>query len=143
MIHLFPRYFFILTWFLAGPTFTAPIMIAFFGCVTMIAVALRRSFRYHTIALLGIFGGMLVESLQNVFMGLHFEVFESHLFHQEVWNFFSTLLTLDLGLSIVGALAAVCAAVYIEFGRSQMSVARIFPGLKFLEAPKQAEKRCD
>jgi heat shock protein HtpX len=137
MIHLFPRYFFILTWFLAGPTFAAPIMIAFLGCVTMIAVALRRSFRYYTIALLGIFSGMLVESLQNVFMGLHFEVFESHLFHLEVWNFFSTLLTIDLGLSIVGGLAAVCVAVYIEFGRSQMSIARIFPKLKFLEAPKQ------
>jgi heat shock protein HtpX len=137
MIHLFPRYFFILTWLLVGPSAPPPEMIALFGGIVILALALRGSFRYQTIALLSIFGVMLVESLQIVFMGLHFELFGSHLFRQEVWNFFSTLFTLDLGLTIAGALAAVCAAAYIEFGKSRMSVTQIFPEFKFLEAPEQ------
>jgi len=44
-----------------------------------------------------------------------------------------------LGLSVIGTLAAVFVAVYIEFGRSQMSVARIFPKLEFLKAPKHVK----
>lgn len=126
MIHLFPRYFFILTWLLMGPSAPPSTMIAFFGGVIILAIALRRSFRYRTIALLGILGVMLFESLQIVFMGLHFELLEPHLFHEEFWNLFTTLFTLDLGLSMAGALAAACAAVYIEFGKSRMSVAKSF-----------------
>jgi heat shock protein HtpX len=80
---------------------------------------------------------MFIESLQVVFAGLHFEMFLPHLFHEGVWNFVSNIFTLDLGLSIAGCLAAICAAAYIEFGKSRMSVAKIFPGLRFLEAPKQ------
>jgi heat shock protein HtpX len=137
MIHPFPRYFFVLTWFLIGPAAPPPTVIAFFACAFILAIALRRSIRYSTIALLSILGVMLLDSVQLVFMSLHLELLEPHLLHDEVWNLFSTLFTLNLGLSIVGALAAVCAAAYIEFGRSRMSVAKAFPELRFLEAPKQ------
>jgi heat shock protein HtpX len=140
MIHLFPRYFFALTWFLLGPSATPPTMIALFGGIVILALALRGSFRYRTVALLSIFGVMLISSLQAVFIGLHFEFFESHLFHQQVWNFFSTLFTLDLVLTIAGALAAICAAVFIEFGKSRMSVSKIFPEFKFLEAPEEVRR---
>jgi len=37
----------------------------------------------------------------------------------------------------VGVLAAAVAAVYIEFGRSRISVAEAFPELRFVEAPQQ------
>ena len=137
MIPLLPRYFFFLTWFLVGPSAPPPPIIALFGGIVILALAFRGSFRYRTVTLLSIFGVMLVDSLLILVLGLHFELLDSHLFHQQVWNFFSTLFTLDLGLTVVGALAAVCAAAYIEFGKSRMSVARIFPEFKFLEAPEQ------
>jgi heat shock protein HtpX len=117
----------------------APMTIAFIAGILALALMLSRSFRYRTIALLTILGIMLLQSLQFVFVGLSVELFEPHLFHEEIWNFFSTLFTLNLGLSILGAIAAVCAAAYIEFGKSRMSLARIFPELRFLDAPKQVK----
>jgi heat shock protein HtpX len=136
MIHGIPTYFFILSWLLIGPPVPPPSAIAFIVGVLVLALALRRSFRYHTIALFGILGIMLLDSLQIAFLGLHVELFEPHLFHEDVWNF-STLFALNLGLSILGAVGAVCAAAYIEFGKSRMSVAQIFPELRFLDAPAQ------
>jgi heat shock protein HtpX len=113
--------------------------IAFIAGILVLALMLSRSFRYRTIALLSVLGIMLLQSLQFVFVGLSVEFFEPHLFHEEIWNFFSTLFTLNLGLSILGAIAAVCAAAYIEFGKSRMSLARIFPELRFLDPPKQVK----
>ena len=143
MIHPFPRYFFVLSWILLGPSVLQPLLIAFFGGSLVLALALLRSFRYRTIALLSILGVMLVESFQTMFLGLHVDLFEPHLFHEEVWNFFSSMLTIDLVLSIAGVLAAACAAVYIEFGKSRMSVANIFPDIRFLEAPEHVRNVVD
>ena len=143
MIHPFPRFLLILSWLLIGPSVPPASVIAFIGGGLILALALRRSFRYHTIALLGILGIMLVDSLQMVLVGLHIELIEPHLFHDNVWNFFSTLSALNLGLTVAGALAAVSAAAYIEFGRSQMSVAKMFPEFRFLDAPKQVRSVVD
>ena len=120
-----------------------PSAVAFTAGVLILALSLRRSFRYHTIALLSILGIMLLDSLQIVFAGLHVGPFGPHVFHDEVWNFFSTLFTINLVLTVVGAFAAVCAAAYIEFGRSRMSVAKIFPELRFLDAPNHVKNMVD
>jgi Zn-dependent protease with chaperone function len=143
MIHPFPGLFFILSWLLIGPPMPTSSAVAFTAGVLILALALRRSSRYHTIGLLGILGIMLLDSLQIVFAGLHAGPFELHAFHDEVWNFFSTFFTINLVLTVIGALAAVCAAAYIEFGRSRMSVARIFPELRFLDAPKHVKNMVD
>ncbi len=126
-----------LTWVLIGPSMPATLAAVLIGGVLILAIAFRRSFSYRTVALLGVLGIMVLDSLQSVFVGLNHQLFEPHLFDEAIWNFFSTLFTLNLSLSIVGALAAVCAAAYIEFGRSRMSVAKIFPELRFLDAPYQ------
>jgi heat shock protein HtpX len=143
MIHPFPRYLFILSWLLIGPSLPPPSAIAFIAGGLILALALRRSFRYHTITLLSILGIMLLDSLQIVFVGLDVGFFEPHVFHENVWNFFSTLFTVNLGLTVVGGVAAVCAAAYIEFGRSQMSVAKMFPEFRFLDAPKRVRSMVD
>jgi heat shock protein HtpX len=137
MIRPFSGYLLILSWLLIGPSVPPPSTIAFIAGVLILALGLRRSFRYHTIALLSILGIMFLDSLPIVFVGLHVELFEPHVFHEDVWNFFSTMFTINLGLTVAGAIAAVCAAAYIEFGRSRMSVAKIFPELRFLDAPRQ------
>jgi len=84
MIIPLPRYFFIMTWFLIGPAAPQPAMIAFLACVLILAIALRRSVRYGTIALVSILGIMLLDGLQIVIMGLHLELTELNLFHEEV-----------------------------------------------------------
>jgi heat shock protein HtpX len=136
MIHYVPRFFFVLTWVLIGPAMPHPEVIALIAGGFVLAMALRRSFRYRTIAFLGILAIMVFQGLQPV-LNLSFEPLTLHLFHDDIWGFFSTLFILDLGFSIVGALGAVCAAVYIGFGKSRMSVARTFPQFKFFTAPKQ------
>ena len=137
MIPMIPRFFFILTLLLIGPSRPEILMIVFIGSIFVLAMTLRRSFRYRTIALLSILGIMLVQSLQP-FVGLDI-LFRPHLFHGGAWDLFSTLFTLNLGLSIMGVLAAAFAAAYIEFGKSRMAVAKIFPELSFLEAPTQVK----
>ena len=143
MIHPVPGLFFLLSWFLIGPPMPPPSAVAFTAGILILPLALRRSFRYHTIALLGILGIMLFDSLQIVFAGMHTGSIEPHVFHDTVWNFFSTFFTINLVLTVIGAFAAVCAAVYIEFGRSRMSVARIFPELRFIDAPKYVKNMVD
>jgi len=139
MIPLIPRFLFVLTRFLIGPVMPLPSTIALIASVFIlaIAIALRRSFRYRTIALLSVLAIMLLQSLQPVLLSLNAEVIRPHPFHKGMWSFVSTLFVLDLGLSIVGVLAAICAAAYIGFGKSRMSVTRIFPQFTFLDAPRQ------
>jgi len=137
MIHLFPGFLFILTLFLVGPSRDAALTILLIAGILTLAIVCRRSFQYQTLALLGILGIMTLQSLEFVFAGLNFGFFGVHLFHDGVRDFFSALFTLNLGLTFVGALTAVGAAAYIEFGKSRMDVARILPQFKFVEAPTQ------
>jgi heat shock protein HtpX len=137
MIHQVPRFLFMLTWLLIGPSTLANTAIILMAEILILAIALTSSFRYRTVALLGVLGIMLVQSYQSVLISFHLEFLEPHLFHEEIWNFFSTIFTLDLTLTIIGAIAAACAAAYIELGKSRMSVTQIFPKLRFLDAPTQ------
>jgi heat shock protein HtpX len=133
MIHPNLRLFFILSWLLIGQPSPDPTVILFIVTALIVIMALRGSFRYHTIVFLGIFGVMLLDTFQFVFIGLLGEILKSHPI-REVWNFFSTMFTLNFGLSIAGLVAAVCAAAYIELARSQMTLTKIFPELTFLDA---------
>jgi heat shock protein HtpX len=139
MIQFAPRFFFLLTWVLIGPAMPRPETLALIASVFVLAVSLRRSFRYRTIAFLGILAIMVFQGFQPILLNLSLEPIGTHLLHDDLWGFLRTLFMLDMGLSIVGALAAACAAVYIGLGKSRMSVARIFPQFKFLDAPKQVQ----
>jgi heat shock protein HtpX len=138
MIHLVPRFFFVLTWVLVVPAMPPPAIFAFIISVLTLTIVLRRSFRYRTIAFLGILAFMVFQGLQPV-LSLSFGQLGPHLFHDDVWGFLRTLFMLDVGFSIVGVLGAVCAASYIWLGKSRMSVARIFPQFKFHDAPQQIQ----
>jgi heat shock protein HtpX len=139
MIHLAPRFLFVLSWVLIGPAMPRPEILALIASVFVLAMVLKRSFRYRTIAFLGILAIMVFQGLRPVLQSLSFGPLGPHLFHDDVWGFLRTLFMLDMGLSIVGALGAVCAAIYIGLGKSRMSVARAFPQFKFLAAPQQIQ----
>jgi len=137
MIRVIPGFFFILTWVLVGPTREAASTILVIAGILTLTVVLRRSFQYQTLALLGVLGIMSLEGLEFVLVTLSFWFFRVHPLADAPPDFFSTLFTLNLGLTLIGAITAAGAAVYIGFGKSRMDVAKIFPEFKFLEAPNE------
>ena len=141
MIPFLPRYLFWLSWIIAGPPHLALPTIGLIGAGILLAFVLRRSFHKRTVTLLAIFGLMFLESA--LLMGLAFDfMFEKEPFHfiERSRGFVNSsfpfiIHNMTLGLSLVGALAAVCAGVFIEFGKSRVSLSKAFPQFTFLEAP--------
>lgn len=141
MIPVFPRYLFLISWLIVGPSRLALPTIGLLAAGFVLVFVLRRSYRERTVALLGIFGLMLIESVFVVGLTLHFmlrgepaHVIESSrgfidLFHD--FNFWEVLL---------GAVAAGCAAIFIEFGKSRMSLSKAFPQITFIDPPNRLEQ---
>ena len=124
------RYFMILTWLLVGPPrpilVTGVVLLSSFAAVQL----LKHSFRARTSALLGIFVIMLAESLQPVVVSLGLHLFPVHV---ALWKSFHLFVDANLVLTAIGAVAAVCAAVYIQFGMVRMDLATALPQLSFVE----------
>ena len=123
-------YFIMLTWFLVGPP--RPILVT--GALLLSSIAavlvLKHSFRARTFALLGIFGIMLVESIQPVLVWLGLDLVPVHV---GWWSTFHLFVDANLLLTVIGTVAAFCAAVYIQFGRVRMDLATAFPQMSFVE----------
>jgi len=141
MILIFPRYFFLISWLIAGPPILAfPTIYLLAGEVALVFV-LRRSYRERTLALLGIFGLMLFESVFVVGVTIHFLARgePAHLVESSR-SFFDLFHALDVGTVLLGAMAAGCAAVFIELGKSRMSLSKAFPQITFLNPPTRLEE---
>ncbi len=138
MITFIPRYLDLLSMLLLGPSIPK-LLPDILMVVTMIgALALGRSFRNKSLALLGILVMMVAQSLLLVFGATYIELFrESAHLTGESTIFFSTLHDINLGVNLIGAFAAGCVALFIEFGRSRISMSRAFPHLDFVEATPQ------
>jgi len=137
---------FFFTLLFIGPPFPLylALVLASFGLLSMFL--LRRRFQGKTIALLCMLGLMFVQSVLMVFRSLfHVEVARLHpelqveIVH-ELWEPVSMLFTFDSRLAQIGVLAAACVALYIEFGRSRLDMAEVFPSLQFFEAPIEMEQ---
>ena len=137
MIHIIPVYFIILAQILLGPP--VPDMWVFVIAVTalMAGLALTRSFRSRTIALLGVLGVMLGQSLLVVLASFHtgdlLEQSSAH-FASSSWSPFSTLHTVDLAITLAGVFAAVCTALFINF-RKPCGMSKTLSELRLLETP--------
>jgi len=123
-------YFIMLTWFLVGPP--RPILVTGALLLTSIAVVLvfKHSFRARTFALLGIFSLMLIESIQPVLVWLGLDLVPVHL---HFWSPFHLFVEANLLLTAIGTVAALCTAVYIQFGRVRMDLATAFPQMSFVD----------
>ncbi len=134
--------FVFLTWILIGPPMPPYVALLFAGFGAASVLLLKRQFRGKTIALLCMLGIMVVQSVMMVLRGLHLE---DWLFHDpphieaahDIWAPLSTLFRFDSRLAQIGVLAAACVALYIEFGRSRLDMAKAFPALQFFDPPAQ------
>jgi len=136
MIPYFPRYLIFISWLLVGPSRIALPTIGLTALGITLALFLRRSHSKRTLALLGIFGLMLIESAFVVALALNF-AFRGEPNHvlESSRRIFDLFFDLGIGEVLLGAMAAGCAAVFIEFGKSRMSLAKAFPQITFLEPP--------
>jgi heat shock protein HtpX len=134
--------FFFLSWIVIGPPLPLTLALVFVAFGVMSVLLLRHQFHSKTIALLCMLGIMFAQSLQLMLMGLHLEGVRPypppHMeTAQDIWGIFSTLFRFDSRLAQIGVLAAACVALYIEFGRSRLDMAKAFPTLQFLDPPAQ------
>ena len=134
MIPFFPRYLIFISWLIVGPSRLALPTIGVTALGTFIVLFLRRSHSKRTFALLGIFGLMLIESIFVIGLAFHFTFRgePNHLLDSSR-GIFDLFHDLGIGEILFGAMAAGCAAVFIEFGKSRMSLAKAFPQITFLE----------
>lgn len=135
MIPLLPRYFIVLSWIIFGPSKLTPPIIGLIAVGGAVALILRRSYRKRTLALLGILGLMLLESVFIFGLPIHFFLRAEPLHPEMSWGVMDLFHKLTLGESLLGIVAALCAGAFIEFSKSRMSLTRAFPQFKFLEAP--------
>jgi heat shock protein HtpX len=141
MIHLIPGFFVLLTTVLIGPSIHRTLAVTGIIVAGLIsAFALNRSFRWRTTALLGVLILMVVQSLVFVTFSLSSALTRSlppeHL-ADSLWPLFSALFIVNSGAAFVGALAAGCAALFVEFGKSRLDMSKALPELKFIDAPAE------
>lgn len=141
MIRLLPHYFIFLSWLVLGPSRPALMTLSLIGASIAIAFFLRRSFREKTVAFLGILGLMLIESVVLVGVTVHFMLRgEATPIVASSRQFVDLFHNVNFGIDLLGALAAGCAAIFIEFGKSRISLAKAFPQVRFLEAPLEVKE---
>ena len=135
-------------WILVGPLSIhhepwLPALILSTLPITALGVAFiaKRSYRFQSIALLTILGIMFFESLQSIANWLHIELLGPSLAEgAEVRHFLSFFFTLNVGLAAVGTVAAVCVALSLEFRKSHLPLARLFPEMEFETASSEVTR---
>jgi len=143
----FPRFLIVLVWFLLGPLHVhglpdifAPLMIIVMLFALASGAFLKRSFRGRSVTLLCVLVLMFYQTLQLIVMGVHFELTHSDLVSVGIRHFFSIFLDINLGLAIIGVVAASGVAAYLEFGKARLPLTRLFPEYRFLAAPLQIQR---
>jgi len=143
----FPRFLIVLVWFLLGPLHVhglpgifAPLMIIVMLFALASGVFLKRSFRGRSITLLCVLVLMFYQTLQLIVMGVQFELTHSDLVSVGIRHFFSIFFDINLGLAIIGVVAASGVAAYLEFGKARLPLTRLFPEYRFLAAPMQIQR---
>jgi len=97
--------------------------------------ALKRSFQGRTMVLLGMLGVMLAESLLFVGVSSYIDMLGRAPAHVggTSWDYFSVLHAVNLGVVLIGGVAAVCAGLFIGLKKTRIGMSKMFPQLQFLE----------
>jgi heat shock protein HtpX len=123
----------VLSWLTIGPAL--PFSIATGILAVGLMPMLQHRFHQKTVALICVMGLMFIQSILIVFV-IHFQSGQPILSPNSslpgAW-LFQALFGLDLRLAELGAIAAICVGVYIEFGRSRLNLSQAFPNFVFSE----------
>ena len=124
----------VLSWLIIGPGFPFSIVISILLAGVISALGCHH-LGSKTFALISVMGLMLIDCILIVFV-IHFQLWQPiqppRLPTPAGW-LFQALFGLDFRLAEMGAFAAICVAIYVEFGRSRLNLAQAFPTLAFSE----------
>jgi heat shock protein HtpX len=145
-----PNVAILVAWFLVGPlnmhhlgesTFLLPMLTL---SVLSIAVLAKGSSKVQSVALLIGLGVMFYQSLLTIGGWLHFDVGRPEFLQAEgVRHFFSLFFALNVGLAVVGSVAALAFAISLEFRNLRLSLAQLFPEMTFVAAPHELTVRVE
>jgi len=128
-------------WLLVGPFnlrhLTPALILSMFAMGALaLPVLVKVPSKYQSIALLSSLTIMLYQSLMMIGGWMHFELWRPiFLGTREVQHFVSYFFTLNATLAIAGVVAAVGVGISLEFRKSHLSLAGLFPQLNFVKAP--------
>jgi heat shock protein HtpX len=142
MIPHLPGFFVLLSLLLVGPSMPLGLTIDALAAGVAVAFALGRSYRGRTYVLLSLLILMFVQSILALTIGFTHPTLppppETHPASQ-LWPIFSALIAVNSGLIAVGALAAGCAALFFEFGKSRFGISTTLPQFSFETATPEVQ----
>jgi heat shock protein HtpX len=142
MIHL-PSALIFAAFFLIGPfgiRYEAATLVVFGLMAFALAVALvsNHSSRRQSLALLFVLAVLFYESLQSIPTWLHIELMRVPMpGGWQTLHLDSLLFTMNVGLAVIGAIAAVFVAVSLEVRKTRLPLAKLFPEMNFSTAPSE------
>ena len=144
-----PALLMFVAWFLLGPInvhlgVSALLLPTIALSALGLTVLSRRSSKVQSVALLSVLAVMFYQSLLAIAGWLHFQLDQPSLLEAEgVRHFFSLFFSVNVGLAIVGAVAAVAFGVSLEFRNLRLPLARLFPEMAFIKAPSEINRRVE
>ena len=114
------------------------VLLGFMASALAVALFSNRSFHKQSIALMSVLALLFYESLQSITSWLRAELMEAPILgERETLHAVSLFFTINVGLAVIGAAAAVIVAVSFEVRKTCLPLAGLFPELKFLTAPTE------
>ena len=111
------------------------VLFGFMACALAIALTSERSSHQQSIALLFVLAILFYESLQSITSWLNIELGElPTVGGKEALHFVPFLFTMNVGLAVIGAGAAVIVAISLEVRKTRLPLAKLFPEMRFVTA---------
>ena len=114
------------------------VLFGFMACALAVALVSDRSSNQQSMAFLFVLAILFYESLQSITSWLNIELMGvPTLGGRETLRYVSFFFTLNVGLAVIGAAAAVIVAVSLEVRKTRFPLVKLFPEVAFVTAPTE------
>jgi heat shock protein HtpX len=114
------------------------VLFGFMACALAVALVSDRSSHQQSMAFLFVLAILFYESLQSITSWLNIELMGvPTLGGRETLRYVSFFFTLNAGLAVIGAAAAVIVAVSLEVRKTRFPLVKLFPEVAFVTAPTE------
>jgi heat shock protein HtpX len=114
------------------------VLFGFIACALAVALCSDHYSRQQSMALLFVLATLFCESLQSITSWLNIELGDVPIVGgREAVHFVPFFFTINVGLAVIGAVAAVIVAASMEVRKTRLPLAKLFPDVKFVTAPRE------